>query len=147
MLILAKTPGGVFSGLFAPKGGSLITKTIEQTERYIAMVEECKAIMTEAVFNSRWALVEGYWLLGKRIDLDFLIYNYKTRRIMFVEVKTRNAEMKTWQRMIFKQLDKWIKKGIDEDWTYLGYHLIQFENTCFEDGKAYYDHIEKTKTK
>lgn len=34
---------------------------------YNALVEECKAIITEAVFTSRFALVEGYWNLGKRI--------------------------------------------------------------------------------
>lgn len=34
---------------------------------YAALVEECRAIMTEAVFNSRWALVEGYHTLGERI--------------------------------------------------------------------------------
>ena len=30
-------------------------------------IEECKAIITESEFASRWALVEGYWLLGQRI--------------------------------------------------------------------------------
>ena len=38
-----------------------------QTNWYQDLVEECKAIITEAVFTSRWALVEGYWNLGKRI--------------------------------------------------------------------------------
>lgn len=39
-------------------------------EWYLALVEECKAIITEAVFNSRWALVEGYHQLGERIVTD-----------------------------------------------------------------------------
>lgn len=30
-------------------------------------IEECKAIITEAVFTSRWSLVEGHWTLGKLI--------------------------------------------------------------------------------
>jgi len=38
-----------------------------QEEWYVALIEEGKAIITEAVFSSRWALVEGYWNLGKRI--------------------------------------------------------------------------------
>ena len=42
--------------------------TIKNEEWYEALVEECKAIITEAVFTSRWALVEGYWELGKRIS-------------------------------------------------------------------------------
>ena len=41
-----------------------------QTSWYQELVEECKAIITEAVFTSRWALVEGYWELGKRIKDD-----------------------------------------------------------------------------
>ena len=36
-------------------------------ERYQALVDECKSIITEAVFTSRWALVEGYWNVGERI--------------------------------------------------------------------------------
>ncbi len=40
---------------------------LTQHDWYIDLIEDCKAIMTEAVFTSRWALVEGYWNLGKRI--------------------------------------------------------------------------------
>lgn len=42
-------------------------KELVNQEWYIGLVEECKAIITEAVFTSRWALVEGYWKLGERI--------------------------------------------------------------------------------
>ena len=34
---------------------------------YDLLVEDCKAIITEAVFISRWAKVEGYHQLGERI--------------------------------------------------------------------------------
>lgn len=34
---------------------------------YQLLVDDCKAIITEAVFTSRWALVEGYHQLGERI--------------------------------------------------------------------------------
>lgn len=34
------------------------------------MVEDCRAILTEAVFNSRWALIDGYHQLGERIVTD-----------------------------------------------------------------------------
>jgi hypothetical protein len=40
---------------------------LSQQEWYSNLVEECKAIITEATFTSRWALVEGYHLLGERI--------------------------------------------------------------------------------
>jgi len=38
-----------------------------QQEWYTSLVEECKAIITEAEFTSRWSIVEGYHLLGDRI--------------------------------------------------------------------------------
>jgi len=40
---------------------------IEVQEWYNALVSDCHDIMKEAVFISRWALVEGYHSLGKRI--------------------------------------------------------------------------------
>jgi len=43
---------------------------------YQTLISDCKAIITEAIFTSRWALVEGYWRLGQRIkeDLNFQKY-------------------------------------------------------------------------
>lgn len=49
-------------------GFFVFMKEIQNNEWYQALVEECKAIITEAVFTSRWALVEGYWKLGERIS-------------------------------------------------------------------------------
>lgn len=37
---------------------------------YSELIEDCKSIITEAVFISHWALVEGYHNLGKRILED-----------------------------------------------------------------------------
>jgi N6-adenosine-specific RNA methylase IME4 len=39
-------------------------------EWYELLVDDCKAIIAEAIFTSRWALVEGYHLLGERIMTD-----------------------------------------------------------------------------
>jgi hypothetical protein len=72
-------------------------------------------------------------------DLDFILYNYKSKKIMLVEVKTRNARMRTWQGILFCQLSQWIQKGISEGWTYHGFHLIRFENTYFNDGLCFLD--------
>lgn len=41
-----------------------------EQEWYTALVDDCRAIITEAVFNSRWALIEGYHALGERIVTD-----------------------------------------------------------------------------
>lgn len=40
---------------------------IERQDWFISLVDECKDILTETEFTSRWALVEGYHSLGKRI--------------------------------------------------------------------------------
>lgn len=39
-------------------------------EWYESLVDDCRAIITEAIFASRWALVEGYHQLGGRIRED-----------------------------------------------------------------------------
>jgi len=77
-------------------------------------------------------------------DLDFILYNYNTKKIILLEIKTHNALLKYWQQSIFRQLAKWIKQGIDNEWLFLGFHIIRFENTFFNDGKVYLDNIETT---
>src|SRR3990167_6117790 len=44
---------------------------IVKDENYQALVDEIKATITEAVHNSRWFLVEGYWTVGKLIREEF----------------------------------------------------------------------------
>jgi hypothetical protein len=41
---------------------------------YNAFVEDCKDILVEAEFNSRWALIEGYHTLGKLIVEEGKVY-------------------------------------------------------------------------
>lgn len=38
-----------------------------QGEEYESLVDDCSAIITEASFNSRWSLIEGYHQLGERV--------------------------------------------------------------------------------
>jgi hypothetical protein len=40
-------------------------------EQYKSLVEDIKGTITEAVHNSRWDLVEGYWNVGKLIRKAF----------------------------------------------------------------------------
>jgi hypothetical protein len=77
-------------------------------------------------------------------DVDFFLYNWKTKNILILEVKTHNAELKYWQKEFYKNLDKWIKMGIDVDWTYHGVKILKFENTFFDDGKCFLDGVEIT---
>jgi len=74
-------------------------------------------------------------------DLDFILFNYKTKKIMLLEVKTRNVDLKYWQSTLFNNLARWVSKGIDSDWVFLGFHTLQFENTSFNDGKCYFDKV------
>src|SRR4030067_1705791 len=77
-------------------------------------------------------------------DLDFILYNFKTKQIMLLEIKTRNSNIKEWQRNLFNNLNKWITKGIDDGWRYYGFHLIRFQKTNFLDGLVYFDNTEIT---
>ncbi len=46
---------------------------------YISLIDDCKDIIVETEFTSRWALVEGYHLLGKRILQEY--ENFKRIRM------------------------------------------------------------------
>ncbi|MBA7589471.1 hypothetical protein ES708_31556 [subsurface metagenome] len=83
---------------------------------------------------------------GLRVeDVDFDLYNDKTKRMMLLEVKTRNAEVEFPQDEIFKDLHRWIKKGIKSSiWNYLGFHSIKFEKEFFGGGKCFWDKAETT---
>src|SRR5574341_779912 len=69
---------------------------------------------------------------------DWVFWNFKTRRLIFAEEKTRQGELAPWFRRLIRDVfhpalrEFCPKHGID----YRGYHLIQFENTCVDNGKA-----------
>jgi len=72
-------------------------------------------------------------------DIDFVFSNYKTRKIMILEVKTHNSACKNWQRNMWKNMNRWLKKGVDGGWTYLGFHLLVFQGIDFS-LPIYYDY-------
>ena len=74
---------------------------------YSLLVDECKAIVTEAVFTSRWALVEGYWELGKRIRTDSNIKKYKKGSKGFVQRLALSIGLK--ERTLYYALDAYDK--------------------------------------
>jgi len=49
----------------------------ENEDFYDALIDECKDIITETIFISRFTLVEGYHSLGKRIVDDEYYRKYK----------------------------------------------------------------------
>jgi len=72
-------------------------------------------------------------------DLDWIICNYKTKYLMLLEVKTRNKRLPEWQNRLFRNIDRWLKIGIDDDWIYLGYHTLTFTNIFFDDSDVFFD--------
>lgn len=70
---------------------------------------------------------------------------------MLLEIKTRGAKLKNWQNNIFQDLSRWLQKGIDNGWQFLGFHVVTFENEFFHDGKCFWDgeeiNEEELKTK
>ena len=111
--------------------------------------------MTRPEITSKRDLTFSQWIRKKLpdsksgfmvTDIDFFIFNYKTKKCMVVEVKTRNTEIKDWQRIFYTNFDKWLKTGVMDGWTYRGAYLVKFENTCFEDGKCYLTSFEKNET-
>lgn len=77
-------------------------------------------------------------------DLDFVIFNYVSKNLLLMEVKTRGSKLKYWQSELFNLLDKCLKEGIKAPYNYLGFHLISFENANFKDGKVYLDNKESS---
>ena len=65
-------------------------KELINKEWYEQLVEECKSIITEAIFTSRWALVEGYWSLGKRLREDEQVKEFSKGSKTFVQDLARN---------------------------------------------------------
>jgi len=86
--------------------GFFMNKLIKQ-EWYQHLVEECKAIITEAVFTSRWALVEGYHVLGKRMRKDNNVTEFAKGSKTFVQDLARN--LNTSDRTIYYALQAFDK--------------------------------------
>lgn len=49
------------------KSATVVEPRVESQEWFQGMVEECKATVVESVFRSRWALIEGWHAVGKRV--------------------------------------------------------------------------------
>ena len=67
----------------------------EITETYQHLVDEIKAVKTEFIFQSRWALVEGYWNIGKLIREQFT-GNELTKQLQDLGVDTGVSSTTLW---------------------------------------------------
>jgi len=69
-------------------------------------------------------------------DLDFILCDFDKKRIMLLEVKSGNVQMKKWQKNLFYLLSKWVREGIKitgGGWEYMGFHLIVFDKKFRDD--------------
>lgn len=75
-------------------------------------------------------------------DLDFILWNDRTRSLMLVEVKINNAPMKEWQEKLFTRLDSlFYRVAAEAGINYLGLHYVTFTGAdCdFKNGECYFD--------
>jgi hypothetical protein len=82
----------------------------------------------------------GFWVS----DIDFVFFNGKKRTLMLLEVKQYGSSLRPFQNKLFTFLDGIIKKGIPENFKYFGFCVLQFEGTCWHDGKAFFNGKEIT---
>ena len=66
---------------------------IEAQDWYLSLVDDCKAIITEAVHNSRWELIVGYHTLGGRIVTDDSFQKYAKGNQVACNTLANNLDM------------------------------------------------------
>ena len=77
-------------------------------------------------------------------DLDFVLCNEKTKKLMLVEAKCYNSVSRPWQKRLFNNIDRWIRNGVEPDWQYLGFHVVVFSNTAPNNGKISFNNKDIT---
>lgn len=79
---------------------------------------------------------------GTRVtDIDFVITNANSNTILFVEVKTRNAQMKAWQKQIYSRIISSINRSGAMKASFAG---IRFEHTFFHDGRVWLNGVQSS---
>ena len=92
---------------------------IIKDKKYHTLVDDIKTTITEAVYNSRWALVEGYWNVGKLIRECFAD-GQLTKRLQGLAVDVGMSERILWYALQFydkySSLDK-VPEGKNITWN------------------------------
>lgn len=71
-------------------------------------------------------------------NLDYIWHNYKTGQWMFIEEKRFMSSMKDWQKNLFRT----VHMAAKSDPLYKGFAFLQFEKTCPQDGKTFWNYKE-----
>jgi hypothetical protein len=69
-------------------------------------------------------------------NLDWILWNYKTRRLILLEEKTHGAQVAPWfSRMMREVFAPALKSYCDKNGIeFKGFHVITFQNTSPQDG-------------
>ena len=78
------------------------------------------------------------------IDIDTIVRNYEKQTFALLEIKCKQASLSYAQQKTFNEMDEFLRRGSCCGWTYIGFHLLQFENTSFDNGKAFLNGQEIT---
>jgi hypothetical protein len=68
-------------------------KTLAQIHKeqwYSELIDDCKTIIVETTFASRWALIEGYHKIGERILEDWEKFSKNNKKIIATVAKSVN---------------------------------------------------------
>jgi hypothetical protein len=82
----------------------------------------------------------GFWVT----DVDFVFISFKSRKFMLVETKKNSRYPTNAQSEIISFMDTVLRRGTPPEWEYLGYHVLVFEKTGWENGKVWLDGKEIT---
>ena len=72
-------------------------------DSYNGLVEQITATITESVFTSRWALIEGYWLVGKLIREEIKLKKWEQNKAGVI-MQNLADDTRTSERTLYRCL-------------------------------------------
>jgi hypothetical protein len=73
------------------------------------------------------------------IDIDTILRNHERQTFALLEIKCKAAPLSYAQSKIFNEMDEFLRRGVC-----CGFFVLQFENTSFDNGKAFLNGQEIT---
>ena len=97
---------------------------------------------SKLMYQFRSEANEGFTAL----DFDFVLRNYKKKSFAILEVKTGTGILSHAQQFAFREIGFFLKEGTKgTEWTCYGVNILSFENTSFDNGRAYFNNNLITK--
>jgi len=67
--------------------------TIQSTEHYQQLVEDCKSILIEKIFRAKMEVIEAKWEVGQRISTDNKFEEYSTESGDFIKQLAKDLKV------------------------------------------------------